>query len=322
MTTTDPRWRPSASIVHLQARARILTQIRHFFAERGVWEVETPVLSQASITDLQLAWLETRTPIAGRPTRLFLHTSPEFPMKRLLCAGSGSIFQLCKVFREDESGRYHNPEFTMLEWYRPGFDHHQLMDEMAELLALVLGRRDGERLTYAEAFQRALQIDVHSIDDATLATLCRERCQYAGAELSRDAMLQLLFSLCVEPDLGRQGPSFVHDFPASQAALARVRPGPPAVASRFEVYVNGLELANGFHELADANEQRARFLRDNAERACEYKPQGVPDELLLSALAHGLPDCAGVALGVDRLVMLALGAAHIHEVLAFPVDRA
>ena len=323
--TTPLSWQPAASLSQLRRRAAVLATIRQFFAERQVLEVETPVLSAASITDLQLGFLETRwrepgTGAAGR--RLFLHTSPEFPMKRLLCAGYGDIYQICKVFRDDESGRYHNPEFTMLEWYRLGFDHHQLMAEVDALLQQVLGCAAGERLSYGAAFQQSLAIDPHTVSDAELTQLCRTRAHYTGSELDRDAMLQLLFSVCIEPQLGQQRPCFVFDFPASQAALARIRAETPAVASRFEVYVNGIELANGFHELADAAEQRRRFTADNTARVARGLPTGVIDEALLQALAAGLPDCAGVALGVDRLVMLALGAAHIDEVISFPIRRA
>ena len=323
--TAAHSWPPSASLDHLRKRAAVLASVRRFFADRQVLEVETPILSAASITDLQLGFLETRwrepgTGAAGR--RLFLHTSPEFPMKRLLCAGYGDIYQLCKVFRDDESGRYHNPEFTMLEWYRLGLDHHQLMTEVDALLQQVLGCSAGERLSYAEAFQQALAIDPHSATEPALQTLCHTHAHYTGSALGRDAMLQLLFSVCIEPTLGKDRPCFVYDFPASQAALARIRAEQPPVASRFEVYVNGIELANGFHELADADEQRRRFVADNAARAASGLPAGVLDEALLAALAAGLPDCAGVALGIDRLVMLALGVNHIDDVLSFSIRRA
>ncbi|NQD36569.1 elongation factor P--(R)-beta-lysine ligase [Permianibacter sp. IMCC34836] len=317
-------WQPTASLHHLRGRAAVMTSLRRFFADRAVLEVETPVLSAASITDLQLGFMETRWhgPGASSGKRLFLHTSPEFPMKRLLCAGYGDIYQICKVFRDDESGRYHNPEFTMLEWYRLGFDHHQLMTEVDALLQQVLRCPAGERLSYAAAFQQVLAIDPHSASDAVLASLCADRAQYTGSALDRDGMLQLLFSICIEPTLGHDRPCFIFDFPASQAALAQIRPETPPVASRFEVYVNGIELANGFHELADAAEQRRRFLADNDARHARGLPAGELDEALLAALAQGLPACAGVALGVDRLVMLALGARHIDEVLSFTIRNA
>lgn len=318
------RWQPLASLDRLRGRAAVLASLRRFFAERAVLEVETPMLSAASITDLQLGFMETRWhgPGASAGKRLFLHTSPEFPMKRLLCAGYGDIYQICKVFRDDESGRYHNPEFTMLEWYRLGFDHHQLMTEVDALLQQVLQCPAGERLSYAAAFQQQLAIDPHCVSDAVLASLCSERAHYTGSALDRDAMLQLLFSICIEPTLGQDRPCFIFDFPASQAALAQIRPETPPVASRFEVYVKGIELANGFHELADAAEQRRRFVADNDARRGRGLPAGAIDEALLAALAHGLPACAGVALGVDRLMMLALDAEHIDEVLSFTIRNA
>ncbi len=315
-------WQPSAPIEHLKKRAAIIADIRAFFAERDVWEVETPILSNASITDVQLRFLETRTQGAAGNRRLFLHTSPEFAMKRLLCAGSGSIYQLGKVFRDDECGRYHNPEFTLLEWYRIGFDHHQLMAETDTLLQRVLQCGHAEKLRYDEAFKRYVGIDCFAVEDAVLARLCEERCAYHGAALSRDGMLQLLFSMVIEPQLGQSVPCFIYDYPASQAALARVRDEQPSVASRFEVYVRGIELANGFHELSSASEQRRRFENDNRERVADQIMPGVIDEYFLAALAHGLPDCAGVALGIDRLLMLALKANHIDDVLSFPIDRA
>ncbi len=316
-------WQPSATIENLKKRAQIMATIRQFFAERGVWEVETPVLSQASITDVQLRFMATQTQGAAGQRRLFLHTSPEFPMKRLVCAGSGSIYQLGKVFRDDECGRHHNPEFTLLEWYRIGFDHLQLMDEMEALLQRVLGYRGAaQRLRYNDAFRDYIGVDAVDASDAQLAQLCRDRGHYHGDDLPRDAMLQLLFSLLIEPHLGQDLPCFIYDYPASQAALARVRQEHPPVASRFEVYVRGMELANGFHELSVVAEQRQRFENDNRERQMMGIESGVIDEALLAALAHGLPDCAGVALGVDRLMMLALNVDHIDDVISFPIARA
>jgi lysyl-tRNA synthetase class 2 len=321
-------WRPTARLEVLAARAGVLGAIRGFFQQAGVLEVETPALSFAAGTDPALASLSTTYtgPAAPQGAALHLHTSPEFAMKRLLAAGSGPIWQLCRVFRDGERGRQHNPEFTLLEWYRPGFGLHDLMDEVAALLRGVLG--DGlaeERLSYAQAFDRALGIDPHRADVDTLRAAARDA-GVAGADAldlsGRDAWLDLLMSHCVEPHLGAAGMTFVHDFPASQAALAQVRDGDPPVAERFEVYVRGIELANGFHELADADQQRRRFAADNARRRATGLPEMPVDERLLAALAAGLPDCCGVALGVDRLVMLATGATRIDEVIAFPLERA
>lgn len=316
------RWRPSADIETLRRRAALLARLRAFFAERGVLEVETPALSSATVTDLHLHSLEAKVEYAGESRLFYLQTSPEFAMKRLLAAGSGPIFQLCRSFRDGESGRLHNPEFTMLEWYRPLFDHHQLMDEMADLLELLLGGPQAERKTYGDAFAAVYGIDPHGAGAEELAALAAARGIEAvgyGEESSADDWLQLLFNLGVEPGLGRGRPTFIYDYPASQAALARVAAGR---ARRFEVYAEGIELANGFHELSDAAEQRRRFEADCEERRRRALALPPIDENLLAALESGLPDCAGVALGIDRLVMLALGKKSLAEVIAFPADRA
>ena len=332
-------WRPSAPLANLRRRADLLALVREFFAARGVLEVETPLLGAAAATDLHLASLSAT--LAGVPSRrLWLQTSPELHMKRLLAAGSGPIWQLGKAFRDGESGRRHNPEFTMLEWYRPGFDHHRLMDEVEALLRAALpqlaGAAPAERSTYRQSFLRHAGVDPFADDVATLRAKAGELGVGAqaggddGEPWSREEWLHLLFASVVEPRCGwegagdspRAGITFLYDFPASEAALARVRPGEPAVAERFEAFVAGVELANGYHELADAAEQRRRFDADLAARDRGGLPAVPADERLLAALEHGLPDCAGVALGFDRLVMLALGAASIDEVLAFPLERA
>ncbi len=325
---TDLGWGPSTSLQTLRLRADLLAGIRRFFAERGVLEVETPLLSEATVPDLHLHSLSTSLEAPGAPNRVYLQTSPEFAMKRLLAAGSGAIYQICKAFRDGEAGRSHNPEFTILEWYRPGFDHFQLMDEIDDLLAVVLGMPPAERSTYGEVFARHLGIDPHRAPIRAL----RRAAEAHGVDMvgagpeDRDGWLQLLMSHKVEPRLGRDRPSFVHDFPASQAALAQVRPpaepnGVP-LAERFEVYVHGVELANGFHELTDAVEQRRRFMAD-LERRRAAGLEAVPiDERLLAALDAGMPDCAGVALGVDRLLMLLAGIHDLRQVICFPIDRA
>lgn len=316
----------------MRLRARLLAAVRAFFAERGVLEVETPVLGAATVTDPHLHSLATAS-------GLYLQTSPEYAMKRLLAAGSGPIYQLARAFRDGETGRRHNPEFTLLEWYRPGFDHHRLMDEVEELLAAVLGERlpggpsgKTECLTYSEAFRRHAGVDPFTDGTERLAEAARTAGGGHAPDLGddRDAWLDLLMATAVGPELGRERPTFVHDFPASQAALARVRgpvpragsAGGPAVAERFELFVEGVELANGFHELTDPAEQRRRFERDLAVRRKRGLPEPPVDERLLAALEAGLPDSAGVALGFDRLVMLAAGAESIRHVLAFPADRA
>jgi len=324
-------WRPTAALDTLRLRARLLATVRAFFAARGVLEVETPCLGAAAVTDPHLHSIAARLGGvgAGGPERLlYLQTSPEYAMKRLLAAGSGPIYQLARAFRDGETGRHHNPEFTLLEWYRPGFDHHRLMDEVEELVGALLDAPPAERLTYAEAFRSRAGVDPFADPVERLAEAAGEEAGGGVPDLGedRDGWLDLLMAVSVAPALGRGRPAFVHDFPASQAALARVREpipeGGPAVAERFELFVEGIELANGFHELADPAEQRRRFEADLARRRARGLPEPPIDERLLAALATGLPDCSGVALGFDRLVMLAAGAGALAEVVAFPVDRA
>ena len=319
-------WRPSASIDTLRARARLLARVRQFFAERDVLEVDTPAMSAATVTDVHLHTFQTRFvgPGAADGQTLYLQTSPEFHMKRLLAAGSGAIFQICKSFRNEESGRYHNPEFTMLEWYRPGFDHFALMAEMDELLQQVLGCGRATRISYQQAFVDHLGIDPLTATLAELrqAVLSRDLGDFAAEEENPDTLLQLLFALVIEPQIGRDAPCFVYHFPASQAALAQIHEADPRVAERFEVYYRGIELANGFHELSDGDEQRQRFEQDNQQRlAMGLAPQPIDDHLI-TALNSDFPDCAGVALGLDRLMMLALGCDAIDQVMAFPLPRA
>jgi elongation factor P--(R)-beta-lysine ligase len=323
MSAPRDGFRPAASIAVLGARAAMLARCREFFAARGVLEVETPILSQATVTDVHLASLETR--LAGRPRPYYLQTSPEYAMKRLLAAGCPDLYQICKVFRDGESGRLHNPEFTMLEWYRRGFDQHALMDEVEALLGtLLVGRLalTAERITYRDAFRRVLGADPLTAPLEELSALAAARAGAAGAGGDRDTVLDLLMGAVVGPALGRDRLTFVHDYPASQAALARLLPGTPPVAARFEAYVGGLELCNGFHELADAAEQRRRFEADRASRAARALPLPPVDERLLAALAAGLPDCAGVAVGLDRVLMLATACSSVREVLTFAVDEA
>jgi lysyl-tRNA synthetase class 2 len=317
-------WRPTASQEALHLRAQTLAQIRSFFAEREVLEVETPLLASAPVTDLHLHALSCiyRGPGADGGRDLYLQTSPEFAMKRLLAAGCGPIYQICRAFRDGEAGRRHNPEFTVLEWYRPGWDHHRLMDEIDEFLAATLGSRSAERLTYAAAFDRYAGVDVVAETDDSL----RGRVEDLGVTnvdgLSRADLLDLVLTHVIEPKLGHCQPTFIHDYPASQAALARVRDGDPPLAERFEVFIEGVELANGYHELTDPAEQRHRFETDVEARKSLGLPEVPIDEHLLAALEHGLPDCAGVALGVDRLLMIASGTRDLSDVLAFPIDRA
>ena len=310
----------------LAARAALNAQIRSFFAARGVLEVETPLLCHASGTDPNLHPVTAAYqpyPQAAAQT-LYLQTSPEFAMKRLLCAGSGAIYQLGKAFRNGESGGRHNPEFTMLEWYRPGISLTQLMDEVEALLKLVLPACGVvQRLSYRQLFQQVLQIDPHTLPLTQLQTLTLAKVSVTpSAASSRAACLDLLYGHVIEPTL--QNPVFVYHYPAEQAALARVindEQGQP-VALRFELVMKGMELANGYDELVDAQEQARRFAADQQLRQLQQLPPIAADQNLLAALAAGMPACAGVALGVDRLLMLQTGASHIDEVLAFPLARA
>jgi lysyl-tRNA synthetase class 2 len=311
-------WRPSATLETLRARAQLLARVREFFAQRGVLEVDTPILSAHATVDVHIDSLRTTE-------ARWLQTSPEFPMKRLLAAGAGPIYQLCHVFRAGDEGRVHNPEFLMLEWYRPGWDHQRLMDEVAALLeALGAPPVAARRLTYREAWTTHAGIDPFAASDAELADALRARAEPPAdsARLDRDGWLDFGMGLVVGPQLGRDAPCFVHEFPASQAALARVRPGSPPLAERFELFWQGLELANGFHELADAREQLRRFQADQARRLAAGKVAPPFDANLIAALEAGLPDCAGVALGVDRLLMLLLGLPDVASTMAFDWSRA
>ncbi len=333
----------------LHARARLNADLRAFFAARGVLEVETPLLCATTATDLHLHSFVVQAPnvsgsnastgsVAGSDEKKYLQTSPEFAMKRLLAAGSGPIYQLGKAFRAGDLGTRHNPEFTLLEWYRPGYTLAQLMDETEALLVAMAcsasaehPRPDGtmlfarcDRTTYRALFETRFAVNPHAADVALLRDLVVRETTFAEAHtLDAAACLDLLFAMVIEPTLGHARPLFVFDFPATQAALARVVVNAEGdrVAARCEVYVRGMELANGYDELTDAVEQRRRFVDDNRMRVERGLPAIPVDENLLAALAHGLPVCSGIALGVDRLLMLRTGAASIDAVLAFGPSR-
>ena len=318
---------PTCSIEALKARAQLYRTIREFFAQRNVMEVETPIVSQAGVTDVHLASVQVQRHIEGRVQQQYLQTSPEFAMKRLLAAGSGPIYQICKVFRDDEHGRKHNSEFTMLEWYRPGLDLRELMHETAALLNVCLAHRFDEIrplvLSYKHAFQDRL--DINPLQ-ATLKQL-KDTADRLGLNLDlghdRLAYMDLLFSHFVEPSLGFDTPIFLTDFPPEMASLAKVRLDEDGeeVAARFEVYIEGLELANAYDELLDASVLRARFEADNQEREKLGLKVMPLDENLLAALAH-MPECSGIALGIDRLLMVATQKLNIEQVIAFPASRA
>lgn len=302
----------------------MLAAVRRFFSERGVLEVETPVVVNAAVTDVHLDAARVQLARASGP--YFLHPSPEYAMKRLLASGSGDIYQVCHVVRGSERGKQHNPEFTLIEWYRLGYSLEQLMEEVETLLREVLGEAApspaAERLSYRDAFVRHLGLDPFSASIAELAAAARDLGFASGADAPRDEWLELLQGAVVGPRLGQESLTFIYGFPAAQAALARLDPRDPRTAMRFELYCRGLELANGFCELTSAAEQRTRFELDNAERRRRGREVVGVDERLLAALEAGLPDCAGVALGFDRTVMLGCGLSDIDEVLSFPIERA
>ena len=334
---------PAASLARLRQRAEIVEWVRAFFRGRGVLEVQTPILCAAGSVDAHLDPIPARCRAAGRRT-MYLMTSPEHSMKRLLGAGSGPIYQITRAFRDGERGRLHNPEFTILEWYRPGWDHHALMDEVEALVAGVLEQFGGagaaprpfHRITYRDAFERALRIDPHRASAEELARLAQREgvapTEKQPQPQERDDWLDLLLVTRVEPTLGFDRPAFVLDYPASQAASARIRgphSGPCAtgegdapVAERFELYVRGVELANGYHELLDAREQQRRYAAANRKRRAAGKRSLPIDRRLLAALRAGVPASSGVAVGLDRVIMVALGAQQIDEVIAFPIERA
>lgn len=305
-------WRPSASTSTLQARATLLHSIRKFFFNLGVLEVETPILASSCGSDPYIEPLTCHTePIS------YLHTSPEFAMKRLLAAGSGSIYQICKTFRAGEVGKHHHTEFSMLEWYRVGFNHHDLMNEMNDLLQTILSCSPAAKLSYRDMFLEYAQLDPFTI---SINALRKALVQFninlnSHDNLTHDDYLNLILSHHIEPKLGLLAPVFIYDYPSSQSALARLQPGDPTTAARFEVYMNGIELANGFHELTDASEQRERFRSDARKREQIGKPTPATDHNFLAALDHGLPDCAGVALGIDRLLMILLELDDVRDAM-------
>jgi lysyl-tRNA synthetase class 2 len=354
----------------------LLAEARRFFAQREVLEVDTPIVVNAGVTDVHIhsacVQFAQAPGTEGSGPSFFLHTSPEYAMKRLLAAGSGDIFQICHVARALERGDQHNAEFTLIEWYRVGYSLAALMSEVGELVGTLLGGQDHasgepapgepargepalaepalaepalaepasgagadavarpgalpvEQLSYRQAFLRNLQLDPFTAPMSELADAAARTVGYQpgrGDHRSRDELLELLMGAYVGPRLGHDALTFVHAYPASQAALARLDPQDPRTALRFELYCRGMELANGFQELSCAVEQRTRFEQDNAERARLRLPTIVPDERLLAALEHGLPECSGVALGFDRVLMLATGATSIDAVMPFPIERA
>lgn len=316
---SESNWRPTAPLENLRRRATLLADIRRFFSERQVLEMEVPILSRRATSDPHIDSIVADC--SGNAA--YLATSPEFGLKRLLAAGMGDCYYLGKAFRNGEAGVRHNPEFTMLEWYRVGWDDHRLMIEVGELLSWLLRISKVRSYSYRALFLQHLDVDPHRASFEELKATVAKVLELSFEPAGRDECLDLLMSHHIEPNMG-EGISLVYDFPATQAALARVEDdelGVP-VARRFEAYVGGMELANGYWELTDAPEQLRRFEADHRYREDNHKPIHPFEERLVEALEAGMPDCAGVALGVDRLLMLASGASRIDEVIAFPIERA
>jgi elongation factor P--(R)-beta-lysine ligase len=322
-------FRPSASWQRLRERGGLLARLRRFFDEQGFCEVETPLLSADVVVDRHLDPIavtlpdDPRRPGLGRP--MWLQTSPEFAMKRLLAAGAEAIYQISRSFRGGESGRLHNPEFTIVEWYRTGDGLSEAMRLLSSVAELFFERGPAETISYADAFRAALSIDPIQASLTELANAARRSGTAIPQSMpadDRDAWLDLLMAECVQPGLGAARPVIVYDYPASQAALARLKPGEPELAERFELFFHGVELANGYVELLDPAVLRARAAEANRHRLADGRPALPEENRLLEAMESGLPACAGVALGFDRAVMLAMGANSIAEVMAFPIDRA
>ena len=323
-------WMPSADLETLKKRADLYRLIRQYFNEQSVMEVETPLLSSAATVDLHIESFSAQfLPDGGQAADYYLQTSPEFPMKRLLSAGSGDIYSLSKVFRNGEAGGRHNPEFTMLEYYRLGMDQQQLMDDLSNLLSRVTDFKEGNRYSYRDVFIQYLGINPHQATGQQLNELVQEHVDRHLPELERNDCLDLLFSTMVEPNLGIIGSNqlngaFVYDYPASMSALARLHTNKEGetVAARFELFVNGVELANGYHELTDGDEQQYRFEQEREKRKKLGKKDYPHDQRMVNAIKEGMPDCAGVAMGVDRLLMLINETGNIADVLAFDFSRA
>jgi lysyl-tRNA synthetase class 2 len=323
-------WQPTISLSMAQKRSKIIDSIRNFFKQRNVLEVETPALSQGTITDVNIEVFSCKYNYLASNheqnyTDLYLQTSPEFAMKRLLAAGFGDIFQISKAYRDEGFGRYHNPEFTLLEWYRIGYDHFQLMDEVAELLVRILACQIPEKISYQQLFIDSVGIDPLVADKDRLITLLADKGKLSDWMLKEDDIdlfLQIILSELIEPFIGQSRPCFIYNFPKSQASLAQLCPDDNRVAERFECYFKGVELVNGFHELIDATQQKQRFEEDNLKRKQKLLETKPIDVNFIAAIQAGIPKCAGVALGVDRLIMLACNADHIKEVLTFPIDNA
>ncbi len=318
------QWQPTASIEHIKARTNLYNNIRNFFQNRNIIEVQTPILSQHTVTDVFIESFKT-TYIAGNKSQeYFLQTSPEYHMKRLLAAGSGSIFQITPAFRNHgEFGAEHNPEFNLLEWYHVGFNHHDLMQEVSDLLQNILNCKPADKISYQQLFEKYFNINPHTCSVDSLIKIAQtQNLNIETSDINKDDWLNLLLTHVIEPELGREAPVFIYDYPKSQAALAKIRNDDIPVAERFEIYINGQELGNGFHELTDAKQQESRFHNDQQTRLINQQDVPSVDKQFIESLNHGLPDCAGIAIGLDRLLMLQLKQANIRDILAFSWDIA
>lgn len=330
--STSIDWQPTATFVRLQQRSQLYALIRDFFNQRGLHEVETPLVGCASVTDAYIdSFVVSDIHNPSFAMDLYLQTSPEYAMKRLLANGSGDIFQICKAFRCEPGGRYHNPEFSILEWYRLGMNLKDLMAELFSLIQTIFNHFQNapdlsapDYLSYQELFIRYLSLDPFTVSIEELQSCAYQHgCATPELQLAeRDDWLSLLLTHVIEPQLQTIPAVFIYDYPASQAALARLKASDVRMAQRFELYLYGVEIANGFDELTDPLEQRARFHADNQQRKTMDKPCVPIDEYFLAGLSVGLPPCVGVAVGLDRVLLQAVGAKDIADVLAFPITRA
>lgn len=314
-------WQPGASLATLRQRAKLLTTIRKFFADRDILEIETPLLSSATATDVHLTSLTTKLSNLIESKTYFLQTSPEFAMKRLLANDVGPIFQICKAFRGDSPTSLHNPEFSILEWYQPGFAMEKLMDEVADLIDATIGVNKITRLSYLEVFKGKLGVNPHVCSLEELAELANSRIDINSCDLNFSEYLDLVMTTLIEPELPEY--CFIFDYPKSQAALSVVESDADGnvIAKRFELYCRGMEIANGYLELTDPVEQRRRLETDNVNRSVKGLPQLPIDENLIAALDAGMPNTSGVALGLDRLLMVIDEINDIDKALAFSIKR-
>ncbi|WWO97155.1 MAG: elongation factor P--(R)-beta-lysine ligase [Candidatus Dasytiphilus stammeri] len=318
-------WKPNASIINLVKRADIISSIRKFFSDRNILEVDTPSLSQSTVSDVYIDSFQTTfwKPGGQKKQQLYLITSPEYHMKRLLVAGIGPIYQICHCFRNREFGSIHNPEFTMLEWYQPKYNIYKLMNEVNDLLHKILNCGIAEKISYQNLFIKYFNIDPLLAEKKDLQKIVKllSLDLHNWINESNDTLLQLLLSHLVSSIIGFKQPIFIYNFPISQASLATINVDDPRVAERFELYYQGIELANGFNELTDSIEHCRRFENNNNIRTLIGKQKQPIDNNLITAIKQGLPFCSGVALGVDRLIMIALKMKKLSKVIAFSVDR-